>query len=106
MRLGDLLIYRLPFRACPKQLLFYMPTEVAELPLSHKLWAWFETNRKQALWGMVIIVVLGLIIWFVSWQQGQKEMNASEALSKLSSVTAGTESHPDAAAYLKVAASY
>jgi len=83
-----------------------MPTEVAELPLSHKLWAWFETNRKQAIWGMVIIVVLGLIIWFVSWQQGQKEMNASEALSKLSLVTAGTEAHPDAAAYLKVAASY
>jgi TolA-binding protein len=84
-----------------------MPSEVAELPLSHKAWAWFETNRKQALWGIVIAAGLGLIIWFILWQQGQKEVNASEALSRLYLVTpAGLEARPDAAAYLKVAAEY
>jgi len=84
-----------------------MSSEVAELPLSHKLWAWFETNRKQAIYGSVIVVVLGLIIWFVVWQQGEKEVNASEALSKVSTPGAASAgAKPDAAAYLKVAAAY
>jgi TolA-binding protein len=85
-----------------------MSSEVVELPLSHKLWAWFEANRKQASWGGAIIVVLGLIIWFVVWQQGEKEVNASEALSKITSstMTASPGTRPDASAYLKVAAEY
>jgi tetratricopeptide (TPR) repeat protein len=84
-----------------------MSSEVVELPLSHKLWAWFETNRKQATWGSAIIVVVGLIIWFVVWQQGEKEVNASEALSKVTSMIATSPgARPDASAYLKVAADY
>jgi len=84
-----------------------MSSEVAELPLSHKLWAWFETNRRQAVWGSALVVVLGLIIWFVVWQQGEKEVNASEALSKVSSTGATMPgAKPDASAYLKVAAAY
>ena len=84
-----------------------MSSEVAELPLSHKLWSWFETNKKQVIWGSTAVAVVGLIVWFVAWQRGEKEVNASEALSKVSSSAATTPgARPDAAAYLKVAASY
>jgi len=84
-----------------------MSSDVAELPLSHKLLAWFETNRRQAIWGAGIIVAAGLIAWFVVWQQGEKEINASEALSKVSSPSAMTPgAKPDADSYLKIAASY
>ena len=85
-----------------------MPTEVAQLPLSHRLWAWFETNKKQAIWGTVSVIGLGLIIWFVIWQQGEKEINASEALASVSTPQTGSAgARPGAAdAFLKIAATY
>jgi tetratricopeptide (TPR) repeat protein len=100
--------FLLPFFGCARNIgISYMSSEVAELPLSHKLWAWFETNRKQAVWGSALVIVLGLIIWFVVWQQGEKEVNASEALSKVTSTAVTTPgAKPDAAAYLKVVAAY
>jgi tetratricopeptide (TPR) repeat protein len=85
-----------------------MESNVAELPLSHKLWAWFETNRKQATWGASALVVAGVVIWFFIWQQGETEATAGEALSEALIPPAGTpENRPDAArAYLKVASLY
>jgi len=85
-----------------------MQSEVAQLPLSHRLWAWFETNKKQALWGTVAVIGLGLIIWFVIWQQGEKEVNASEALATVSIPQNGIGgARPGAAdAFLKIAATY
>jgi len=85
-----------------------MESEAAQLPLSHKLWAWFETNRKQAVWGTLVVAGLGLIIWYVVWQQGQKELTASEALSNVSILQPGSAgARPETAdAFLKVAAKY
>ena len=85
-----------------------MQTEVAQLPLSHRLWAWFETNKKQAVWGTVLVVGVGLIIWFVVWQQGEKEIKASEALTNVSIPLAGSAGpRPGSAeAYFKVASEY
>ena len=39
-----------------------MEQKVAQLPYFERLWAWFETNKKQALWGALIVAVLGVII--------------------------------------------
>src|ERR1043166_8558017 len=84
-----------------------MESEVVKLPLWQKLWAWFETNRKQAVWGAAIIVGVGLISWFVVWQRAQKELSASEALSNFGLPQPGSTARPDTAeAYLKVAATY
>jgi TolA-binding protein len=97
----------LRFASLTGKLRAFMSSEVAELPVSHKLWAWFETNRKQAIWGAVIVVALGLIIWFFVWQQGEKEVNASEALSKVSTPAATTPTaKADPESYLKIASSY
>jgi hypothetical protein len=68
----------------------FMSSEVARIATSHKLWRGSSTTERQAV-GARIVVVLGLIIWFVVWQQGEKEVNASEALSKCTSTDAAVQ---------------
>jgi tetratricopeptide (TPR) repeat protein len=85
-----------------------MESNVAQLPVSHKLWAWFETHKQQTFWGAGLALLVGVLIGFVVWHQGEKAAAAGEALS---SVTAervtGTGTRPDlASAYLKVANAY
>jgi tetratricopeptide (TPR) repeat protein len=86
-----------------------MESKVAELPLSHKAWAWFEKNQKQALTSASVVVIVGLIIWFFVWQNGEKQVQASEELSsiavrQISAAAAGSQDAPQA--YLKVASDY
>lgn len=85
-----------------------MEQNVAQLPYFERLWAWFETNRKQVLWGTLIVVALGVIISFYLWQQGEKEVNAGEALSQVLANTAfsGGTRVESPEAYLKVASQY
>jgi TolA-binding protein len=85
-----------------------METVAGQLPLSHKAWAWFEANKKQTLWGAVIIVALGVIIAFFLYRQNEADIAASETLSNASiPQMSGTGSRADTAeAYLKVAATY
>ena len=56
-----------------------MEPNAAQLPLSDKVWAWLERNRKQAVWGALALVVLGFLIAYFLWQQGEKEITASQA---------------------------
>ena len=49
-----------------------MQSNVAELPLTHKLWAWFETNRKPVLVGIGVVAVVALVIWVIVYQQQEK----------------------------------
>ncbi len=85
-----------------------MDSNVAQLPLSHRLWAWFENNRKPALAGTVVVVVVGLVIWFVTWRRDETQIAAGNALSDVASSQIGNPAaRPDAAsAYLGIAASY
>jgi len=85
-----------------------MQTDVTQSASFYKLWAWFETNKKQVSWGATALVVLGLITWFWLWRQSEQEVNASEALSNIATPQLGSAgARPDVAdAYLKVAASY
>ncbi|HWH69214.1 MAG TPA: tetratricopeptide repeat protein, partial [Candidatus Sulfotelmatobacter sp.] len=84
-----------------------MESDVAQLPLSDKLWAWYETYQKQIIGGTAIALVVGLIVWFVVWQQNEKATAAGEALSSVAVAQMGTEGTAGAAEdYLKVAAKY
>ena len=84
-----------------------MESEVVQLPLWQKVWAWFEANRKQAIWSAAILAGVALITWYVVWQQAQKELTASEALSNVGLPQSGSAAKPDTAeAYMKVAATY
>jgi tetratricopeptide (TPR) repeat protein len=74
-----------------------------------KLWAWVETNKKQAQWGAAIAVTLGLGIWFFVWRQGEQEVKAGEALSEIfvPQLISGSATRPETAqGLLKVAGEY
>jgi TolA-binding protein len=82
---------------------------VAQLPLSHRLWAWFEINRKQVISGAIIALAAALVIAFLIYQRDQTATEASEALSnvifaQINAANSGSGASP--AAYLKVAAAY
>jgi TolA-binding protein len=84
-----------------------MESNVAQLPIADRLWAWFETNRKPALWGATIAVAVGLVAWFVIWHHDEQEASASNALSNLAAEQLVAGVRPDAAnGYLKIAATY
>jgi predicted negative regulator of RcsB-dependent stress response len=85
-----------------------MQSDVADLPLSHKLWAWFETNRKPALLGVALIAAAGLIAWILISQQQEKQIAAGAALSDIAAnQMSGLTPRSDlVSAYLKVAGSY
>ena len=85
-----------------------MDSDAAQLPLSDRLLAWFETNKKQALWGAVIILAAGLIVGFMLWRKNEKEIEAGQALSTVSVPYSAGMSHGGGAAdaYLKVASTY
>jgi len=61
----------------------YMQPESTEIPLNYKLLAWFDAHQKQAITGAIVAVVLGVIVSFVFYMQGQKSGEASTEFSKL-----------------------
>jgi len=85
-----------------------MDSDAAQLPLSDRLQAWFETNKKQALWGAVAIVAAVLVVGFMMWRKSEKEIEAGESLSAVSvPYAAGVNRSGNASdAYLKIARDY
>jgi predicted negative regulator of RcsB-dependent stress response len=85
-----------------------MESDVGQVPLSHKAWAWFEANKKQTFWGIGGVLILGVIVAFFLYRQNEAEVAASEALSNVSvPQLTGAGSRGDTAdAYLKVAAAH
>jgi TolA-binding protein len=85
-----------------------MESEAAPLPLSARLWTWFETNKKPTVYGIVALVAAGIIGGFVYWRSNEKEIAANEALSAVSGPnTPNPGARPGAAeAFLKIAADY
>src|SRR5579862_4853862 len=84
-----------------------MESNVAQLPLSDRLWDWFETYKRQA--GLVagILVVAGIIIWFVLWHRETKQLDAGAALSQVAAgELQGGSVRDDPEAYLNVARQY
>jgi tetratricopeptide (TPR) repeat protein len=85
-----------------------MESTVEQLPVSHKAWAWFEANKKWALWAPGILLVVGVLVAYFLYQQNEAEVAASEALSKVSmpQLTGAGSGASMAEAYLKLAANY
>ncbi len=79
---------------------------VTQLPLQDRLWAWFDTNRKPVVWGAVGAVGIGIIVGFVTWHRGEKELEAGQALSNVLVSPMGGARPDVASAYLKVASEY
>jgi tetratricopeptide (TPR) repeat protein len=74
-----------------------------------KLWAWVETNKKQAAWGAGGAIVLALAIWFLLWRHGEQQVKAGEALSQVfvpQLMTGGPARPETVRELLKVAAQY
>lgn len=84
-----------------------MEQKVAGLTVFEQTWAWFEANKKQVAWGAGILAVVGVIIAYYVWSQGEKEVSAGQAFSDamVTNLTSGDQTvSPDA--YLKVAANH
>jgi tetratricopeptide (TPR) repeat protein len=83
----------------------FMEQNVVQLTLFEQLWAWFETNRKQVIWGVSVAAIVALVVSFYIWNKDQNAVEAADALSKLE---AGGVFDPgrhtvDAEAYLQIA---
>jgi tetratricopeptide (TPR) repeat protein len=83
-----------------------MDSDAAQLPVFDRLEIWIGKNRTQALTGATIVVAVGLIVGFYIWYKGEKETNASEALTSVSMPSGPGPRADTADAYLKVAANY
>jgi predicted negative regulator of RcsB-dependent stress response len=85
-----------------------MESNVAQLPLSDRLWDWFETYKRQIALVAVILVLAGFVIWFIVWKKEAKQVDAGTALSQVaaSQIEAGGSREESAEAYLKVANDY
>ncbi|HYG36049.1 MAG TPA: tetratricopeptide repeat protein [Clostridia bacterium] len=85
-----------------------MESNVVELPVADRIWAWFETNKKQIVTVAGIATVVGLVVYFFTWQREAKEAAASTALASVATgIMDGSNNRADAAqAYLTVASKY
>jgi tetratricopeptide (TPR) repeat protein len=84
-----------------------MESEVAQIPLWQQAWAWFEANKKQALWGAGVLGAVCLVVAFILYNRSETQLAASEALSNVAMQQAGSAAPANIAeAYLKVAATY
>ncbi|HZR19906.1 MAG TPA: tetratricopeptide repeat protein [Verrucomicrobiae bacterium] len=83
-----------------------MDSEVAQLPLAERAWLWFDTYKRQVALVAVILVVAGLVTWFILWQHEQKQVEAGIALTQVATGQLEGSSAQVADAYLKVAKNY
>jgi outer membrane protein assembly factor BamD (BamD/ComL family) len=84
-----------------------MESDAVRLPLSDRLWAWFDTNKKPALASTAVVLVVGLIIWFSAWRHGERQAAAGDAISKVALTQLETGGmRPQTEEYLKVARDY
>jgi len=84
-----------------------MESDLTESALFYKLWAWRDKNRKQLLYGLVALVIGGLIVAFWFAHGNEKQKDANSALAALTSRNVGAASGaPTADAFLKVNSDY
>ena len=84
-----------------------MESEAVEIPLWQQAWAWFENNKRAALWGAAVLALAALVIAFLLYRHNETEVAASEAFSNVALAGAnGANRSERPEAYLKVAAAY
>jgi TolA-binding protein len=84
-----------------------MQSDVTQLSIQDQLLTWFEKNKRQVLWGVVAVAVVGAAAGIYFWKQNETQTNASHALSKIASDNLMGAARPDTSeALLKVATDY
>jgi TolA-binding protein len=83
-----------------------MESDVTQSALFYKLYVWGDKYRKQLLWGLIALVAAGVVIAFWLVRQSEKQNDANEALSKLTSRVSPTAPEATPESLLKVAADY
>ena len=84
-----------------------MESEALQIPLWQQALAWFDANKKPALWGAGAVVVVSLIVALVLYRRDEADITASEALSNVTLPGAVGASRADTVnAFLKVANTY
>ena len=72
-----------------------------------KVWSWVETNFKQVLLGLGVVVIAIALVSYYFWRQNQLEIDAGQALTQ---VVVSAPTYSDASqlieAYSKIAADY
>jgi predicted negative regulator of RcsB-dependent stress response len=84
-----------------------MDTDVTQSALFYKLWAWGDKNRKQLLYGLIALVVVGIVVAFWLAHKSETQNDANYALSKLTThVNAPNAPDPTPDALLKITSDY
>ena len=84
-----------------------MESDITESALLYKLWAWGDKNRKQLLWALLTVVVVGLGVAFWLAHSNEKQNDANDALSKLLNRAASpTAAEASPEALLKISSDY
>ncbi len=86
-----------------------MESDITQSEGFWKLWAWFEKNKKQVIYGAVAASVVALIVWYFVWRAHERQVEAGEALSKVNigqMMTPSGATQDFSQAYLKVAADH
>ncbi len=72
-----------------------------------KIWPWIETNRIRIASGAGVLLVAASLIYYYSWQQGQKEIAAGLELTRLMMTDArNLTPAQQAGSYSKIAQAY
>jgi len=84
-----------------------MQTQDAPAEIIFKLWPWVEANKNRLIGGLVAVLVVAGIAYFISSQRAQKEIDAGEALTALMvNPGANRGSSQMASAFEQLAANY
>lgn len=83
-----------------------MDSDVTQSAFFYNLLGWGEAHKKQLLIGLIAVVVVGLGIAIYFVHQGQVQDDANNALSKLLIRTSAATPEPTPEAFMKVASDY
>ncbi|MGN6554948.1 MAG: YfgM family protein [Verrucomicrobiota bacterium] len=83
-----------------------MESDITQSAAFYKSWAWAEAHKKQLILGVAALVVVGCAVGLFVWQQNQKQVSASEALTKIATQSSAAGKPAPAETFLKVAADY
>ena len=59
-----------------------MQTQDAPAEIIFKLWPWLEANKKGLIGGLLAIIAVSGIVYFISAQRAQKEVEAGRAVKE------------------------